>query len=158
MPQKHGGALIPGAGGGPQPGSGRPPSVLRDRLRGALEARVPIIEQIADGTPIKRADIPLASVLRYAKCPSCNGKLEKLATLTDADLVFVSLEGKESASPSDRVKALDLAAKYGLGAKEEVTLVSPDVRARVEATVALILTRTEWSSETLLAELDKVWS
>ena len=158
LPQKHGGTLVVGAGGGPQPGSGRPPSILRERLKGALEARVPIIEQIADGTPIKVAEIPLATVLKYATCPKCNSGLEKLAALKAEDAVFITLRGKESASPSDRIRALDLAAKYGLGTKDEVTLISPDVRARVEATVQLITTRPSWDSESLLAELDKVWS
>ena len=37
IPQPHGGALLPGAGGGPQPGSGRPPSALREAFRGDLE-------------------------------------------------------------------------------------------------------------------------
>ena len=45
VPQPHGGALLPGAGGGPQPGSGRPPDEwkatmrrLRDRWLVAAEA------------------------------------------------------------------------------------------------------------------------
>lgn len=29
MPQPHGGALVPGAGGGPQPGSGRPKKAFK---------------------------------------------------------------------------------------------------------------------------------
>ena len=37
VPQPHGGALLPGAGGGPQPGSGRPPKALREAFRGDLE-------------------------------------------------------------------------------------------------------------------------
>ena len=37
IPQPHGGALLPGAGGGPQPGPGRPPSVLREAFRADLE-------------------------------------------------------------------------------------------------------------------------
>ena len=158
LPQKHGGTLVVGAGGGPQPGAGRPPSILRERLKGALEARVPIIEQIADGSPIKLADIPLATVLKYATCPKCEGAFKLLDSVKPEDAILVTLRGRESASPSDRIKALDLAAKYGLGTKDEVTLISPDVRARVEATVQLITTRATWEANVLLAELDKVWS
>lgn len=46
--QPHGGALVPGAGGGPQPGAGRKPSDLRARLREAAGDRIDVIEQIAD--------------------------------------------------------------------------------------------------------------
>ena len=76
VPQPHGGALLPGAGGGPQPGSGRPPSEIRKRLRGSFEERIRILEEIAD----------------------------------DPD-----------ASKVDRIKAIDMLAKYGLGTKQEVS-------------------------------------
>lgn len=33
VPQPHGGALIPGAGGGPQPGAGRPPKKFAAFMR-----------------------------------------------------------------------------------------------------------------------------
>jgi hypothetical protein len=36
VPQPHGGALLPGAGGGPQPGGGRPPSWFREEARRLL--------------------------------------------------------------------------------------------------------------------------
>lgn len=48
VPQPHGGALVPGAGGGPQPGSGRPKSVVKAALRLSFEQRIPVLEQIAD--------------------------------------------------------------------------------------------------------------
>jgi hypothetical protein len=37
IPQPHGGYLIPGAGGGPQPGSGRPSHEYREKLRAILD-------------------------------------------------------------------------------------------------------------------------
>ena len=43
--QPHGGALN---SGGRYPGSGRPPSVVRQRCRGSFLERVPILETIAD--------------------------------------------------------------------------------------------------------------
>lgn len=36
VPQPHGGALVPGAGGGTQPGAGRPPQWLKDRADNLL--------------------------------------------------------------------------------------------------------------------------
>lgn len=160
MPQPHGGVLIAGQGGGRENGlkGGRPPSELRKRLVGALAERVEIAEAIADGAPVKRATIPLASVLRFATCPSCGEKLKKLAEVRDENVPLISLEGLESAGPSDRIKALDLMAKYGLGTKDEVSVVSPDVRLRLERTVQLIAQQESWTSEDLLARLDAIWS
>ena len=39
---------MPGAGGGPQPGSGRPPSELRKRMRGTLDERLAVATDIID--------------------------------------------------------------------------------------------------------------
>ena len=63
-------------GGTNEGGPGRPPSELRRKMRGSLEERLHIAEEIA---------------------------------------------GKETASDSDRLKALDFLAKYGLGTRQEVT-------------------------------------
>ncbi len=46
--QRHGGALYAGGVPGHRGGSGRPPSVLRERLRGSFEDRVNVLEAIAD--------------------------------------------------------------------------------------------------------------
>lgn len=160
MPQPHGGVLVAGAGGGRENGlkGGRPPSELRKRLVGALADRVQVAEAIADGAPVKRAHIPLATVLRYATCPTCGDALKKRAEVPDGDVALVSLEGLESATPSDRIKALDLMAKFGLGTKDEVSVVSPDVRLRLERTVQLIAQQETWTAEDLLARLDGIWS
>lgn len=51
MPQPHGGALVPGAGGGPQPGSGRPPGpfkALLRRIRESPELAASIEAAVAD--------------------------------------------------------------------------------------------------------------
>jgi hypothetical protein len=58
-------------GGTNKGGTGRPPSVIREKLRGSFDKRVKVLEQIADG--------------------------------------------KLAASVADRLKAIDLLAKYGLG-------------------------------------------
>ena len=73
VPQPHGGALVPGAGGGRGPGAGRPPSRIRQALRQSFEDRIRLLEEIADGP-----------------------------------------EGKTTVG--DRLRALDILAKYGLGA------------------------------------------
>jgi hypothetical protein len=70
VPKHGGGRIRAGSKPGNTAGPGRPPSVLRERMRGALEARIAIAEQIADD---KRA------------------------------------------SHTDRLRALDFLAKYGMG-------------------------------------------
>lgn len=59
VPQPHGGALLPGAGGGPQPGAGRPPSWFREEARrllaekssvnGKRRARLEFAARVLDG-------------------------------------------------------------------------------------------------------------
>ena len=56
VPQKHGGALLPGAGGGPQPGAGRPPSKIREAARLAFAERLGVLTDIADGKDARDAD------------------------------------------------------------------------------------------------------
>ena len=63
-------------GGTNEGGPGRPPSELRRKMRGSLEDRLHIAEEIADSP---------------------------------------------TAAYSDRMKALDFLAKYGLGTKQEIT-------------------------------------
>ncbi len=46
--QPHGGALLAGGQPGNRGGLGKPPSALRERLRGSLDERVVVLEQIAD--------------------------------------------------------------------------------------------------------------
>ena len=68
---RHGnGRIRRGSLPGNTPGTGRPPSIIRERLRGSFEQRVKILESIADD---------------------------------------------EEAPPSERMKAIDILAKYGLG-------------------------------------------
>ena len=47
--QPHGGALQPGAGGGPQPGSGRPSNEIRRSLREILDKGLPHLEEFVKG-------------------------------------------------------------------------------------------------------------
>lgn len=99
--QPHGGAIHQGA---PSVlNGGRPASQLRERLRGSLSDRIPIIEQIAD-----------------------TGEL-----------------------PSDRLKAIDLMAKYGLGANKGHDEALVAQLARVTAEV--------FQDDPRLAELHERW-
>lgn len=76
IPRPNGkGALLAGGVPGNRGGTGRPPSVIRERLRGSFDERVKILEQIADDP---------------------------------------------KATAADRIKAVDMLAKYGLGTQQEV--------------------------------------
>jgi hypothetical protein len=70
IPGRNGGRLNRGGTKGNKGGPGRPPSAIRQKLRGTFEERIKVIAAIADD---------------------------------------------ENASTSDRLRALDLMAKYGLG-------------------------------------------
>lgn len=110
VPQPHGGALY--AGGVPgNPGGSKPPSALRARLRGSLNDRVKVLEEIAD----------------------------------DA-----------AATASDRIRAVDVLAKYGLGAATDLSV--DQVRGKLQQTVDLIRERVPVSlAEPLLEEMKGVW-
>jgi hypothetical protein len=157
IPQPNGrGALLSGGKLGNKGGIGRPPSELRARLVGTFAQRVGVIESIADGAPVKVVEVPLLTLLQYATCPRCGDALTP--TVSVADAVMTQIRVTESASPGDRLKALDLAGKYGLGVKEEITVTSPDVVTRLQRQVSVILSRETWSAADLLTALDEVWT
>ena len=56
VPQPHGGAIWVNGNPNPTPGPGRPPSALRERMRGALDERLHVAEDIADNTGARDAD------------------------------------------------------------------------------------------------------
>lgn len=155
VPQAHGGALNAGGTPGNKGGPGRPPDAIRERLRGSFDERVGVIEDIADGTPVTNADVPFINILPHVVCPKCETQME---AKDPAALFMLSIRGRVSATPSERIKALDIAAKYGLGTKEEITVVSEDVRHRIQTQAQLIASRPTWTREDLLAQLSEVWS
>ena len=93
------------------PGIGRPPSAIRERLRGGFDDRVATLEEIADDP---------------------------------------------SQSAADRIRAIDLLAKYGLGALKEIS--TEQVQERLRETIALIRRRLpEAEANALLTEMREVW-
>ena len=112
IPQPHGGALrhgaVPGTNSG---GTGRPPSAIRERLRGSFDERVAVLEDIADSN---------------------------------------------AESTADRIRAIDLLAKYGLGTLKEIS--TEDVAGRLRETIAIIRRRLPKSeADALLNEMRGVW-
>ena len=108
-PQPHGGALR--VGGTNRGGPGRPPNEIRQALREAFANRLPVLTGFADGA----VTIPLRST-----CPKCGHEPD------EAESVPVIPDGDQ------RLKAMDLLAKYGLGTTKEISV--DDVRGRLERT------------------------
>lgn len=133
-PQPHGGALLTGGVPGNKGGTGRPPSELRAQLRGSFAERVKVLEQFADGS------MPLRE-----RCPKCGH--EEPASLATALPV----------EPSDRLRALDMLAKYGLGTLKEISV--ENVRERVRSTLSVIQTHVSPEQyQTIVQALKPVWA
>ena len=112
IPQKHGGALLAGGQPGNRGGLGKPPSALRERLRGSLEQRIEVLEEIADNP---------------------------------------------DALDRDRIKAVDILGKYGLGTLRELSV--EDVRERLRATLELLKQELhEDDADRLIARLRGIWT
>lgn len=66
IPQPHGGAIVPGAGGGPQPGSGRPPDEFKAACArlASRDKTLALVEKVLDD-PITYASL-WAGALKWA--------------------------------------------------------------------------------------------
>lgn len=131
--QPHGGAIHYGNPGN-KGGSGVPPSAIRLHLRGGFYERVGILERMADGEVMQKMRVGLTSVLPYVVCANCGEA--QIAAKDPKDAAFVEIEVMVSASPKDRREAMDLMAKYGLGALREISV--ENVRERVAGTLDVI--------------------
>ena len=91
---------------------GKPPSALRERLRGSLEERIEVLEEIADDP---------------------------------------------NSADRDRIKAVDILGKYGLGTVREITL--EHVRERLRQTLELLkLELDEDEADRLITRLKGIWT
>lgn len=149
--QPHGGALR--NGGTNVGGTGRPPSAIREHLRGSFDHRIAVLESIADGDVLQRIDVPLPLVLQHAECPNCRSKLRA----TDRSANLVRIEGKISASPKDRIASLRLMGDLGLASVHPITKeqVTEKLRAMIDALRNELPTAV---FENLLPKLKKVWT
>ena len=107
----------------------------REACREAFHGRVGTLAEIADGKPVVQGQVPLYEVLQHATCPRCGDGL----TLRKGATAKVKIDGLLSASVPDRIRALDVMAKYGLGVPEKTEGLGPEdlaelVEALAEAT------------------------
>lgn len=72
--------------------------------------------------------------------------------------ILPGLLAKYTAGEIDHVRFADFLAKYGLGTKDELSVVSPDVVKRLEQQVTVIMGRETWTRDDLLAALSPIWT
>ncbi len=92
VPQRHGGALLTGGKPGNK-GGGRTPSELRALMRKPLAKLLKVVKRIAE-----------AEDTQTVTCPKCEEKFEATSWV----------------KASDKLKAVDLLARYGIGTCKEV--------------------------------------
>ncbi len=140
VPQDHGGALLPGAGGGPQPGSGRHPSKLRGSLRAILErGGLEVLEGYMQGR------VPVKMV---GKCEKCGHEHE------DYKLLPEELELLSYVKDTDRLKAIEILARYGGVDKLALTV---DEQPETEVTPERVAELWErWERIKTVKELEKL--
>lgn len=119
-------------GGTNRGGSGRPPSVIREQLRGTIAERAGMLEQIMDGVPLQRTRVEVGLLAPFVECTKCGESTIR----PKGAAAGIEIEAIVSASPKERIAAYDTAAKYGLGALKEVSI--ENVRERVMATLEVI--------------------
>lgn len=147
IPGRNGGTLIPGAGRGPEPGKGgRPTSLLRSNLTAVLEAGVPHIAAIASGQLVEKTRARIRDLAPYLKCANCgeggSGSPGLGMVIADAENhMYVTIEVEQSATAADRIRALDLAGKYGPGAVKQIGVEV--VRDKVVETLDLLRERLD---------------
>lgn len=132
--QPHGGALNSGGTPGNKGGPGRPPGIIRDKFRELLSTH---------GTKHVE-DVLTGHVVFAGKCEKCGHKPDR----------NLRIESRIS----DRSQVVEFLARYGIGVRDQLDIVSPEVRMRVQQTVGLIASRSKWESEELLVGLDEIWS
>jgi hypothetical protein len=162
VPQPHGGALVPGAGGGRTNGlkGGRPRSAIRADLLDSFDARRQFLDQVVAGELVTHLQVPLIGILPHIHCSGdikdgrCAGKILPNDV---SDLLLVNFRASASATVGDRLKALDTQAKYALGALKGV--LQDQVEENVRKTLAVLKSRLSADQYELVAkELRPIWS
>ncbi len=138
MRESNGGLLKTGNPGNAG-GSGRPPSMIREQLRGSFADRIAFLDSVVDGDVMQTMQITFGAAVSLLKCPHCDHAGLELLT-KDSETLSRTVTVKVSASTSDRLKAADILAKYGLGTSNESNVNLNDKR---------VLTREEREERTL---------
>lgn len=131
VPQPHGGALVPGAGGGPQPGSGRPPAQFRELARQVIHNRN-LLERLGD-----IADASIGEIKHE--------KVDGVVVKTYCETPIREQRG-----------AIETLLKYGVGESKELS--AEKIRDRLSATIEAIRDLIpEEQAVPLLERMRSIW-
>lgn len=161
VPQPHGGALNSGGTPGNKGGTGRPRSEVRDKLLASFDRNsLELIDSVVRGEVMSKARWPMISTVKYFKCKDCGGKNftpDEAEGATIIDLLLVEIEVAVSASVRDRLAAIDMQAKYGLGTVKEIT--TDAVKDRLTKTLDKIQERCPPELyQMLMMDLKLIWT
>jgi hypothetical protein len=134
-------------------GGGRLPSAIRETCRGSFDNRIKVLESIADGEPIERISVSLASVVGHMKCPKCS---TALVPNDAAEAFLTTITAKGSARAGDRIRATEALGKYGLG-DMQIEVASQMVQECIKKWKELIRTKATWTADELDAEFGRIW-
>lgn len=156
VPQPHGGYLVPGAGGGPRPGSGRKRSLIREDVLLSFDTKArAFLDDVVSGELVSRMRIPVKSAAKHLTCPKCGGK-EGALVPSDPALADVEVEVEVSASVNQRLTVAEMMMRYGLGQMKELS--ADAVRDRLDRTLDEL--QTMLSPEQYIAvcqRLEPIW-
>lgn len=92
VPQPHGGVLVPGAGGGPQPGSGRPKNEFKEWCKELLDDDSDVGSRKQVEAILKNKDHPAFSTMFREIANRAHGKPKEHLTLDATDNFADALE------------------------------------------------------------------
>lgn len=91
-------------------------------------------------------------MLEHARCPKCEAELEPTGKLPPS---WIKLEAVVSASAKERIQAIEVMGKFGLGTIKEIS--GEQVKDRLRQTIDIIREEVPEVAEALLARLEPVW-
>ena len=111
----------------------------------------------AVGRPFAKGDPRINRTKPGTGAPPSELRAKMRGSLADRIAIAEGIADSEAASDADRLRAVDLLAKYGLGTMKEVSV--ENVRERVSKTLDVIRARcSPEQAQAILAELRPVWA
>lgn len=145
VPQPNGRGAIYQGGVPGNAGGGRPKDVVREKLAELAKGKgFRFLDELMDGK---------ARFRLVGTCEKCGHEATEPLNKSEMDAMWDEIK----ATIDHRLKANDQILKYGLGQKDEMTVVSPEIIGNLQAQVAIIGSKPVWDSQELLDQLSEVW-
>lgn len=158
VPQRHGGALQRGRSPVDAHLSAVPAKIRRD-LRTDFAERRDFLKSVVDGGLVQRIRFRVMDLAPHVECEACGepGTIALAPRIPARNPTTIDIEVDASASPKDRLSALDMMGKYGLGTVTEVS--AETVRGKVAETVTLLRSELEPAMlARVLAAMRSIWA